>query len=73
LPATLSMPAPALYEALWRKHRIEAPVFEWPAPDSASRDPASRGRPMLRVCAQIYNDLSQYEKLAAAVLSELRS
>jgi hypothetical protein len=26
---------------------------------------------MLRVCAQIYNDLSQYEKLAEAVLSEL--
>src|SRR5580765_156691 len=63
LPASMSMPAPALYEALWRKHRIEAPVFEWPSP----------GRPMLRVCAQIYNDLSQYQKLAEAVVSELRS
>jgi len=62
LPASMSMPAPALYEALWRKHRIEAPVFDWPSP----------GRPMLRVCAQIYNDLSQYEKLAEAVQSELR-
>jgi isopenicillin-N epimerase len=61
LPARPSMPAPALYEALWRKHRIEAPVFDWPSP----------GRPMLRVCAQIYNQLSQYEKLAEAVLSEL--
>jgi isopenicillin-N epimerase len=61
LPAGMSMPAPALYEALWRKHRIEAPVFEWPSP----------GRPMLRVCAQIYNELSQYERLAEAVLSEL--
>ena len=58
------MSAPALYEALWRKHRIEAPVFDWPAPG---------GRPMLRVCAQIYNDLSQYEKLADAVRSELGS
>jgi isopenicillin-N epimerase len=63
LPATMSMPAPALYEALWRKHRIEAPVFEWSSP----------GRPMLRVCAQIYNDLSQYQKLADAVTSELRA
>jgi len=61
LPASLPLPAPALYEALWRKHRIEAPVFEWGA------------RPMLRVCAQIYNELSQYEQLAQAVLSELRS
>jgi len=64
LPATMPMSAPALYEALWRKHRIEAPVFDWPAPG---------GRPMLRVCAQIYNDLSQYEKLANAVRSELGS
>jgi len=63
LPARLPMPAPALYEALWRKHRIEAPVFEWPSP----------GRPMLRVCAQIYNQLPQYERLAEAVLSELGS
>ena len=63
LPASTSRPAPALYEALWRRHRIEAPVFDWPAP----------GRPMLRVCAQIYNQLWQYEKLAEAILSELRS
>lgn len=63
LPANLPMPAPALYEALWRKHRIEAPVFDWPAPSS--------GRPMLRVCAQIYNHLAQYERLADAVRAEL--
>lgn len=62
LPATLSVPAPTLYEALWRDHAIEAPVFDWPAP----------GRPMLRVCAQIYNDLSQYQKLADAVKSVLK-
>jgi isopenicillin-N epimerase len=63
LPSPTPMPAPALYEALWRKHRIEAPVFDWPA----------SGRPMMRICAQIYNDLSQYERLANAVRSELRS
>jgi isopenicillin-N epimerase len=62
LPASMTITAPALYEALWRKHRIEAPVFDWPAP----------GRPLLRICAQIYNDLSQYQRLADAVLAELR-
>ena len=61
LPATTSMSASVLYEALWRKHRIEAPVFGWPP----------SGRPMLRVCAQIYNDLQQYQQLADAVSSEL--
>ena len=61
LPATTPMSASVLYEALWRKHRIEASVFEWPA----------SGRPMLRVCAQIYNDLQQYQQLADAVRSEL--
>lgn len=63
LPANMSMSAPALYESLWRKHRIEAPVFDWP----------TQGRPMLRVCAQIYNHLAQYERLAEAVRSELSS
>ena len=48
LPAAPSISAPALYEALWRKHRIEAPVFEWSAP----------ARRMLRIGAQIYNELS---------------
>jgi isopenicillin-N epimerase len=60
LPANLAIPAPALYEALWRKHRIEAPVFEWPSP----------GRPMLRICAQIYNEMAHYQRLADAVRSE---
>jgi isopenicillin-N epimerase len=62
LPTTVAIPAPVLYEALWRKHRIEAPVFDWGAP----------GRPMLRICAQIYNDISQYQRLAEALTSELR-
>ena len=62
LPPDLPMPAPVLYEALWRKHRIEAPVFEWSSP----------GRPMLRICAQIYNDISQYQRLADAVAAELQ-
>ncbi|HVR63843.1 MAG TPA: aminotransferase class V-fold PLP-dependent enzyme [Polyangia bacterium] len=66
--ATLPLPAraapmgpAALYEALWRRHRIEAPVFDWPA----------RGRPMFRVSAQIYNRLPDYERLAGALAAEL--
>lgn len=62
LPAAASMTAPALYEALWRKHHIECPVYDWPSP----------GRPLLRICAQIYNDLPQYQRLAEAVAEELR-
>ncbi|HEY2901568.1 MAG TPA: aminotransferase class V-fold PLP-dependent enzyme [Polyangia bacterium] len=61
LPPGTRLSAAALYEALWRKHRIEAPVYDWPSP----------GRPLLRICAQIYNDLSQYQRLAAAVRAEL--
>jgi isopenicillin-N epimerase len=61
LPARLRTSAPDLYEALWRKHRIEAPVFAWPP----------NGQPMLRICAQIYNELPQYQALADAVTSEL--
>jgi isopenicillin-N epimerase len=63
LPATMSTTTASLYEALWRKHRIEAPVFEWSAP----------GRPMIRICAQIYNELSQYQRLADALTGELRA
>ena len=36
-------------------------MFDWP----------TSGWPMLRVCAQIYNDLQQYQQLADAVRSEL--
>ena len=66
--ATLPLPAraapigaAALYEALWRRHRIEAPVFHWPG----------RGRPMFRVSAQIYNQLPDYQRLAEALAAEL--
>ena len=63
LPTSRSMSAAALYEILWRKHRIECPVFDWPSPGCA----------LIRFCAQIYNDLSQYQRLAEAVATELDS
>jgi isopenicillin-N epimerase len=39
---------------LLREHKIEVPVFPWPAPPKR----------WLRVSAQLYNSLPQYEKLA---------
>lgn len=47
----------ALQQRLYEEHRIEVPVFTWPAPPQR----------LLRVAAQLYNDLPQYERLAAAL------
>jgi isopenicillin-N epimerase len=46
-----------LQDRLLLEHRIEVPVIPWPAPP---------GR-LLRVSAQLYNSLEQYERLAAAL------
>ena len=44
----------ALQQDLYEQHRIETPVYTWPhAPQR-----------LLRVAAQLYNDRSQYERLA---------
>jgi isopenicillin-N epimerase len=50
-----------LQDALRLKHGIEAPVISWPAPP----------RRVLRVSAQLYNSLPQYELLAEALKKEL--
>jgi isopenicillin-N epimerase len=49
-----------LQEQLFHEHRIEVPVLRCP----------SSGRRMVRVSAQLYNDLPQYERLGVA-LAEL--
>jgi len=44
------------------KHRIEVPVVPWPAAPQR----------LLRISAQLYNSLPQYELLAKALIDELR-
>jgi isopenicillin-N epimerase len=50
-----------LHRALVQEHRIEAPVFPWPC----------WPKRCVRVTAQAYNTLAQYEKLGHALRSEL--
>jgi isopenicillin-N epimerase len=51
----------SLQEKLWHEHRIEVPVFVWPAP----------GQRLIRVSAQRYNRRQDYEKLAAVLSNRL--
>ena len=48
---------------LSREHNIEVPVVAWPAPP----------RRLLRVSAQLYNSLPQYERLAEVLKKSLHS
>jgi isopenicillin-N epimerase len=50
-----------LQDALRLKHRMEVPIISWPAPP----------RRLLRISAQLYNALPQYELLAKALMQEL--
>jgi isopenicillin-N epimerase len=51
-----------MQEALCEKHRIEVPVIFWPRPPKR----------LLRVSAQLYNFLPQYDRLAGALVLELQ-
>lgn len=67
LPDGEAITAPSLYgdplqEILFDKHRIEVPVVPWPSPPHR----------LLRVSAQLYNTLDEYQRLASAVTAELR-
>jgi isopenicillin-N epimerase len=50
-----------LHRALYDRHRIQVPVFVWPRPPTR----------LLRVAAQAYCELPDYEKLAGALRQEL--
>jgi isopenicillin-N epimerase len=47
-----------LQDALLYRHNIEVPIMPWPQPPKR----------VLRVSAQLYNELAEYEKLAEALL-----
>ena len=52
-----------LQEALFTRHRIEVPLPPWPAPP----------RRLIRVSAQLYNKIEDYEALVRALRHELAS
>jgi isopenicillin-N epimerase len=47
---------------LLRRHGIEVPIIPWPAPPKR----------VLRISAQLYNSLPEYERLAEALAESLR-
>ena len=51
----------ALGERLLTHHRVEVPVFAWPAPP----------RRCVRISAQLYNTATDYERLAEGLRAEL--
>ena len=54
--------ADALHDILWENHRIEIPVPPWPAAPKR----------MVRLSAQLYNSIEQYDRLAEAITIELK-
>jgi len=60
-PPTSPLYADPLQGALLERHGIEVPVPPWPAPP----------RRLLRISAQLYNEIGHYERLAAALRQEL--
>ncbi len=55
--STAPLPEPALRVRLLREFGIEVPIVAWPAPP----------RRLVRIRAQAYNELGDYEKLAEAI------
>ena len=48
---------PPIQNELWEKFKIEVPVMPWP----------DAGKRLVRISAQVYNSLPQYEYLAEAL------
>ena len=66
-PADATWPEDPLHAWLLEEQRIEVPVYAWPHTPT----PGVPRRRLLRISAELYNDISQYERLAS-VLSALR-
>ena len=66
-PPDSTWPEDPMHARLLTEHGIEVPVYAWPHTPTAD---VPRRR-LLRISAQLYNDLSQYERLAE-ILSDLR-
>jgi isopenicillin-N epimerase len=62
-PAGTTYGADRLHDVLFERHHIEVPVFLWPPVAQADR-PTLR---LLRISAQVYNSLADYERLAQAL------
>jgi isopenicillin-N epimerase len=67
LGSLVTLPLPdgpdlALQEALWTQEAIEVPTFAWPAAP----------RRLLRISAQLYNTIAQFEVLATALRARLQ-
>ncbi|MEO0425064.1 MAG: aminotransferase class V-fold PLP-dependent enzyme [Pseudomonadota bacterium] len=56
-PPTSMLYANPLQESLLREHRIEVPIVPWPAPPAR----------LVRISAQLYNELDEYQRLVAAL------
>ena len=52
------------------RYRIEVPVGPWPTRWTPGRDPSAPSGRLLRLSAQLYNSLGEYELLAEG-LAEL--
>lgn len=61
-PAAI-IPADPLQDELLFEHNIEVPIVPWPEPPKR----------VLRISAQLYNELVDYEKLASALLLHFRA
>ena len=60
-PPTSPLYADPLQAALYQRHRLEVPIVSWPGPPHR----------LVRVSAQLYNELADYELLARALRQEL--
>src|SRR4029078_3631684 len=61
LPDLAAEDLDSLHCALFDRHRIEVPVFPWPAPPKR----------LLRISAAVYNEAQDYEALRDALAIEL--